>query len=68
MTGLPFPDIDPIAIHFGMGFGIRWYALAYLSGFLGGWLYSGILADRDRDRPPCREDIDNILPLLVLGE
>lgn len=67
MTGLPFPDIDPIAIHFGENYGIRWYALAYLAGFLGGWLYGGRLADLDRDRRPSREDIDNILPLLVLG-
>lgn len=67
MTGLPFPDIDPIAIHFGEAFGIRWYALAYLAGFLGGWFYGGTLADWDRDRRPNREDIDHILPLLVLG-
>ncbi|MCK5555577.1 MAG: prolipoprotein diacylglyceryl transferase [Alphaproteobacteria bacterium] len=67
MTGIQFPDIDPIAIHFTATFGIRWYALAYLAGFLGGWFYSGRLADFDRDRLPKREDIDNVLPLLVLG-
>jgi phosphatidylglycerol:prolipoprotein diacylglycerol transferase len=67
MTGIPFPHIDPIAIHFGASFGIRWYALSYLTGILGGWFYAGYLADLDRDRRPNREDIDNILPLLVLG-
>jgi phosphatidylglycerol:prolipoprotein diacylglycerol transferase len=67
MTGIPFPDIDPIALHFGATFGIRWYALSYLAGILGGWFYGGTLADLDRDRRPNREDIDNILPLLVLG-
>lgn len=67
MTGIPFPDIDPIAIHIGTWFGIRWYALAYLAGFLGGWFYGGYLADLERDRRPNRQDIDNILPLLVLG-
>lgn len=67
MTGIPFPDIDPIAIHFGADFGIRWYALAYLTGFLGGWFLGGYLADLDRDRRPNREDIDNILPWLVMG-
>lgn len=67
MTGLPFPEIDPIAIHITADYGIRWYALAYLAGFLGGWIYALQLADLDRDRRPNREDIDNILPWLVLG-
>ena len=67
MTGIPFPNIDPIAIHIGATYGIRWYALAYLTGFLGGWVYAAYLADLDRDRRPNREDIDNILPWLVLG-
>jgi phosphatidylglycerol:prolipoprotein diacylglycerol transferase len=66
MTGIPFPDIDPIAISLGP-LHIRWYGLAYLAGFLGGWFYAGWLADLDRDRRPNREDIDNLLPLLVLG-
>jgi len=66
MTCWQFPDVDPVAIHLGF-FKIRWYALAYLSGFIGGWLYGGWLADRDKDRRPSREDIDNILPWLVLG-
>jgi phosphatidylglycerol:prolipoprotein diacylglycerol transferase len=67
MDGLPFPNIDPIALHLWGNFGIRWYALAYLAGFLGGWFYAGYLADLDRDRRPNHEDIDNVLPLLVLG-
>ncbi|MBI1214829.1 MAG: prolipoprotein diacylglyceryl transferase [Alphaproteobacteria bacterium] len=66
MTGIPFPDFDPVALHLGP-LQIRWYALAYLSGFIGGWLYGGWLADRDPDRRPSREDIDNVLPWMVLG-
>ena len=66
MTGIPFPDLDPVAIHLGP-LQIRWYALAYLTGFIGGWLYGGWLADLDRDRRPNRTDIDNILPWMVLG-
>lgn len=66
MTGLPFPEIDPIAFSLGPIL-IRWYALAYLAGFIGGWVYGGWLADLDRDRRPNREDIDNILPWMVLG-
>lgn len=29
--------LDPFAIEFGSGFGIRWYGLAYLAGFLAGY-------------------------------
>ena len=35
---LAFPQIDPVAIHIGP-LAIRWYALAYISGLLGGWGY-----------------------------
>jgi phosphatidylglycerol---prolipoprotein diacylglyceryl transferase len=66
MSGIPFPEIDPVALYLGP-FQIRWYALAYLSGFIGGWLYGGWLADLDPDRRPNRNDIDNLLPWMVLG-
>lgn len=39
MSGpLPFPDFDPIALQLGP-LAIRWYALAYIAGLLGGWWY-----------------------------
>lgn len=66
MAGLPFPEIDPVAFSIGPVL-IRWYGLAYLTGFLGGWAYAGWLADRDPDRRPSREDVDNLLPFLVFG-
>ena len=32
-------DLSPFLVHFGENFGIRWYGLAYLAGFVGaGWL------------------------------
>ena len=34
-TGILLPEFDPFAIQFG-AFGIRWYALAYIVGLLGG--------------------------------
>lgn len=39
---LAFPDIDPIAIAIGP-IAIRWYALAYIAGILGGWRYASYL-------------------------
>lgn len=38
MTGLTFPEIDPVAIAIGP-IAIRWYALAYIAGLLIGWRY-----------------------------
>jgi phosphatidylglycerol:prolipoprotein diacylglycerol transferase len=35
---IPFPAFDPVLIHIGP-VAIRWYALAYIVGILGGWLY-----------------------------
>ena len=43
----PFPIIDPVAISIGP-FAIRWYALAYVAGLLGGWFYAKRLAAQSR--------------------
>jgi phosphatidylglycerol---prolipoprotein diacylglyceryl transferase len=46
MTGpLPFPAFDPIALEIGP-LAIRWYALAYIAGLLGGWWYVNRLSRR----------------------
>lgn len=42
---LQFPDINPVAVAFGP-MKIRWYALAYLAGFLLGWRYALMLTRR----------------------
>jgi phosphatidylglycerol:prolipoprotein diacylglycerol transferase len=36
---LPFPDFDPVLVQIGP-LAIRWYALAYIVGILGGWMYA----------------------------
>ncbi len=36
---LPFPMFDPVAIAIGP-FAVRWYALAYITGIILGWLYA----------------------------
>lgn len=72
---LPFPDISPIALSVGpldvlghtLGpFGIRWYALAYISGLLLGRWYVGQLAKR----PPfalSQIQVDDFLMWATLG-
>ena len=66
-ASLVFPAIDPVAVSLGP-LHIRWYALAYLAGFLGGWIYGRWLA-RQGNVPasPAPGDIDELLPWLVLG-
>ncbi len=63
---LTFPNIDPVAFSLGP-LSIRWYALAYLAGFLLGWRYALSLAGFDKDVRPSREDVDDFLPWAILG-
>ena len=35
-SGIPFPDIDPVAVHLGI-IDIRWYSLAYIFGLIISW-------------------------------
>lgn len=63
---LPFPDISPIAVSLGP-VDIRWYALAYLAGFLLGWKYVLSLAAKTPDLRPDRADIDDFLAWGILG-
>ncbi|TVQ83805.1 MAG: prolipoprotein diacylglyceryl transferase [Micavibrio sp.] len=69
--GIPFPEIDPVAFSIFGFFDVRWYALAYLAGFLGGWGYgiwlSGRFAKAVPDWRPHRQDIEDMLPWLVGG-
>jgi len=37
LLALPFPNIDPVLVQLGP-FAIRWYALAYITGIVLGWL------------------------------
>jgi phosphatidylglycerol---prolipoprotein diacylglyceryl transferase len=42
-----FPVFDPVAIQIGW-FAIRWYALAYISGIVIGWIYARSLVKTER--------------------
>lgn len=62
---LGYLNIDPIAFAIGP-LVIRWYALAYLAGFLLGWRYCLRLAAKADDRPN-KDDIDDFLTWAVIG-
>ena len=65
MPGIPFPNIDPIAIEIGP-LAIRWYSLAYIAGILLGWRYCLRLARHDIIRPNF-QDFDDFMVWAVLG-
>ncbi len=60
---LTYPHIDPVAIHLE----IRWYALAYLAGVLGGWWLVGRLNRRLSPPPLSREAFDDIMVWAIGG-
>ena len=66
MTGpIILPDFDPFLINFG-GFGIRWYALAYIGGLLAGYW----VLRREAGRPGAvmtPAAIDSLLNHVLLG-
>ena len=65
MLAIAFPMIDPVAVSIGP-IAIRWYALAYLAGFVLGWRYALALTRRAAGRPSA-EDFDEFLTWAVLG-
>lgn len=68
---LPFPVIDPVAVNIGP-LPIRWYALAYIGGFIFGWLGMRALVGNDAlwspgQGKPTREGLDDLLVYVALG-
>lgn len=67
---LSFPLIDPIAISIGP-IAIRWYALAYVVGLLGGWFYAKRLAAKadlwGGLKQPKPIDVDDLIVWVALG-
>ena len=62
---MSFPHIDPVALSIGP-LAIRWYALAYLAGFVAGWRWCMSMARQDAGvlKP---EYYDEFLTWAVLG-
>jgi phosphatidylglycerol:prolipoprotein diacylglycerol transferase len=67
---LPFPTFDPVLIQIGP-FAIRWYALAYIVGILGGWLYARAVIRAEglwNGKPPLTVvDFDDFVLWVTLG-
>ena len=57
------PEFDTFAVQLG-GFGIRWYAIAYLVGFLAGWYL--LRREASQVGSPLRPEIVDILLNYVL--
>ena len=63
-TGIILPEFDPFLISFG-GFGIRWYALAYIVGLMGGyWI---LRREAQRAGPIDVAGIESLLNHVLLG-
>jgi len=68
---LAFPQIDPVAIEIGP-LPIRWYALAYISGFIAGWLLLRAFVTRDAlwraGQPrPGEDSLDDLVAYAAMG-
>ncbi|WP_112662686.1 prolipoprotein diacylglyceryl transferase [Microvirga flavescens] len=70
LFAIPFPAIDPVVISIGP-LAIRWYALAYIVGLLGGWFYAKRLAAKAALWTPLPQpkpiDIDDLIVWAALG-
>ena len=64
-TWFQFPVIDPIAIAIGP-LVIRWYALSYMAGLLGGWQILRRLA-KNPNSPVSALQLDSLLNYVLLG-
>ena len=65
MLAIPFPPLDPVLVEIGP-LAIRWYALAYLAGFILGWRYCLWLA-RQNAAGPSAQAYDDFLTWAVIG-
>ena len=67
---IPYPSINPVLIAFGP-IAVRWYALAYIVGIIGGWVYArAIIANERRwggPAPLTVHDFDDFVVWITLG-
>jgi len=67
---IAFPVIDPVLVSFGP-IAIRWYALAYIFGLVGGWLYARKLVAQPQlwgsVKRPSVASLDDLLVYCAFG-
>ena len=63
---IKFPEIDPVAFSAGP-VEIRWYALAYLAGFILGWQFAMYIARKGYIPGITSENVDNFFPWAILA-
>jgi phosphatidylglycerol:prolipoprotein diacylglycerol transferase len=67
---IPFPAFDPVLVSIGP-FSVRWYALAYIVGILGGWFYARAILRAERlwggPAPLTVTDFDDFVLWVTLG-
>jgi len=70
LAALAIPVLDPVAVQLGP-FAIRWYALAYIAGLIGGWFYARRLTMSERLwtglKRPTPDHIDDLIVWVALG-
>ncbi|MDJ1159285.1 prolipoprotein diacylglyceryl transferase [Chelatococcus sp. SYSU_G07232] len=70
LFAIPFPMIDPVIVTIGP-FAIRWYALAYVAGLVGGWLYARCLVAGEALwgglKRPTAAELDDMLVYVAFG-
>jgi phosphatidylglycerol---prolipoprotein diacylglyceryl transferase len=71
LFAIPYPVIDPVAVNLGP-LPLRWYALAYIGGFVLGWAYLRVIAGRDAfwrqdQKRPSVDSIDDLLVYAAFG-
>lgn len=70
VAAIAFPRIDPVFFNIGP-VPVRWYALAYMAGLIGGWFYARALVKNDRywgtASRPGPVSIDDLLVYAAFG-
>ncbi|CTQ48634.1 prolipoprotein diacylglyceryl transferase [Jannaschia donghaensis] len=70
---LPFPDVSPDMFTIPViGFAVKWYAMAYIVGILGGWAMGRWLVSHPRlwpggTAPMTRAQVEDVMTWVVLG-
>lgn len=75
IAALPFPDIDPVLFStefFGITFALRWYALAYIAGFLLAWRWVLRLMRREQlwpvnTAPMDARQVEDMMTWMIIG-